>query len=366
MPEQLLGRIIRACSNENEVVVDPFSGSATTLAVAKKLNRRFLGCELSVDYAALGMKRLDSISMGDLLDGAEEPKLSAPKTTTKGAAQRPLFSFHSTATLPKRFPEAAVSLIQAFANVNRGYSADRIVADPVMNQDFQTECGRLAVDGTEAERNRLLFRLRKAGQLKRCGVETEERTAIDWAEMNQFVFASEIAWRQVGDLSSLSLDEILCDPRMAAQFDQLAAKFAPGFAPLHYRWGAMKLRKEGRNARLRAQTYESELCLKKLRSPVQLHDLDFDDVPVGAGVYGIAVPGKQLHFLYAAETSNLQSRLKAHLESDVQRQLWLRGESDISVLYSAVPTIEDHRLARQSLLLKWHKPAWNLVDLLSA
>ncbi len=43
MPEQLLGRIIKACSNDSDIVMDPFSGSATTLAVAKKLNRRFLG-----------------------------------------------------------------------------------------------------------------------------------------------------------------------------------------------------------------------------------------------------------------------------------------------------------------------------------
>ena len=37
MPEQLLGRIIRSCSNPGDLVLDPFSGSATTLAVAKKL-----------------------------------------------------------------------------------------------------------------------------------------------------------------------------------------------------------------------------------------------------------------------------------------------------------------------------------------
>jgi DNA modification methylase len=80
MPEQLLGRILRACSNPEDVVLDPFSGSATTLTVAKKLGRHFLGFELSDDYAKLGRKRIAAADVGDRLEGAEEPKISAPAT----------------------------------------------------------------------------------------------------------------------------------------------------------------------------------------------------------------------------------------------------------------------------------------------
>ncbi|MBN2477286.1 MAG: site-specific DNA-methyltransferase [Pirellulales bacterium] len=80
MPEQLLGRIIRACSNEGDLVLDPFAGSGTTLAVAKKLKRRFLGFELSAEYAQQARKRLARISPGDPLDGAPEPLVSAPDT----------------------------------------------------------------------------------------------------------------------------------------------------------------------------------------------------------------------------------------------------------------------------------------------
>ncbi len=80
MPEQLLGRIIRACSNAGEVVLDPFGGSGTTLAVAKKLGRRFLGFELSNEYAANIRKRLESIQVGDELEGSPEPLVSAPST----------------------------------------------------------------------------------------------------------------------------------------------------------------------------------------------------------------------------------------------------------------------------------------------
>ena len=80
MPEQLLGRIIRACSDPGDVVLDPFGGSGTTLAVAKKLGRSFLGLELSEAYAARIAARLAAIAVGDPLDGAPEPLKSVPAT----------------------------------------------------------------------------------------------------------------------------------------------------------------------------------------------------------------------------------------------------------------------------------------------
>jgi site-specific DNA-methyltransferase (adenine-specific) len=80
MPEQLLGRIIRVCSHEGDLVLDPFSGSATTVAVAKKLGRRWLAFDLSEDYVQRGQARLDSIRVGEPLNGAAEPTMSAPAT----------------------------------------------------------------------------------------------------------------------------------------------------------------------------------------------------------------------------------------------------------------------------------------------
>jgi DNA modification methylase len=80
MPEQLLGRIIRASSDPGDLVLDPFGGSGTTLAVAKKLGRRFLSFELSKQYAARIRARLAAINPGDPLDGAAEPLVSAPNT----------------------------------------------------------------------------------------------------------------------------------------------------------------------------------------------------------------------------------------------------------------------------------------------
>mgnify|MGYP003724899899 CR=1 FL=1 len=81
MPEQLLGRIIRCCCcDEDDLVLDPFAGSGTTLVVAKKLGRRFLGFELSPEYAQQISQRLRKTSEDQPLRGAENPLTSAPST----------------------------------------------------------------------------------------------------------------------------------------------------------------------------------------------------------------------------------------------------------------------------------------------
>lgn len=56
-PEALLDRIIRASSNPGDVVLDPFSGSFTTSAVAIKLNRKAIGIDLNEDYFEIGIRR---------------------------------------------------------------------------------------------------------------------------------------------------------------------------------------------------------------------------------------------------------------------------------------------------------------------
>lgn len=80
MPEQLLGRIIKVSSNEGELVMDPFGGSASTLVVAKKLGRKCVGFDISDDYVERGNARLTQVREGDALEGSPEPLVSAPNT----------------------------------------------------------------------------------------------------------------------------------------------------------------------------------------------------------------------------------------------------------------------------------------------
>ena len=68
-PEALLKRIILASSNPGDIVADFFCGSGTTLAVAEKLGRRWIGCDLSKFAIQVTRKRLlDIHNSKDLLD----------------------------------------------------------------------------------------------------------------------------------------------------------------------------------------------------------------------------------------------------------------------------------------------------------
>jgi adenine specific DNA methylase Mod len=68
-PERLLKRIILASSNENDIVADFFCGTGTTLAVAEKLGRRWIGCDITAQSVHICRKRiLDIKNSNDLLN----------------------------------------------------------------------------------------------------------------------------------------------------------------------------------------------------------------------------------------------------------------------------------------------------------
>ena len=143
MPEQLLARIIRACSNKGDVVLDPFGGSGTTLAVAKKLERQFVGFEFSKEYAKKIEERLASVGEGDEIIGPEDAARSAPATRVgrNGRSQKKPGKTVCTSPVVTRVNatlgqvavangEYATAIAEAFIASHQDYSADRVIADP--------------------------------------------------------------------------------------------------------------------------------------------------------------------------------------------------------------------------------------------
>jgi modification methylase len=60
-PEALLHRVLLASTRPGDIVLDPFFGSGTTGAVAKRLGRRFIGIERDPDYVALARARIAAV-----------------------------------------------------------------------------------------------------------------------------------------------------------------------------------------------------------------------------------------------------------------------------------------------------------------
>ncbi len=61
-PEALLERVLLASTNPGDVILDPFFGSGTTGAVAKRLKRHWIGVEIERSYIALAQNRIDNVS----------------------------------------------------------------------------------------------------------------------------------------------------------------------------------------------------------------------------------------------------------------------------------------------------------------
>ncbi|MEL6662962.1 MAG: site-specific DNA-methyltransferase [Pseudomonadota bacterium] len=82
-PEALLRRILLATSNPGDLIVDPFSGTGTTAAVAKALGRDYVGIEREAEYARLSRARLRAI----------EPMATDDLQTMKSAKAAPRVPF---------------------------------------------------------------------------------------------------------------------------------------------------------------------------------------------------------------------------------------------------------------------------------
>lgn len=85
LPEALLERVVKLSSSEQQVVFDPFTGSGTTLAVAARLKRKWLGTELSKDYAKRAQKRIELIEAGE--EPAKKSRAAGKKVTRKGSSK---------------------------------------------------------------------------------------------------------------------------------------------------------------------------------------------------------------------------------------------------------------------------------------
>ncbi len=375
MPEQLLGRIIRACSQPGDIVIDPFSGSATTLVVAKKLDRQFIGFELSEEYSQRGRERLEGTLVGDKLEGAEDPKVTvASRDEVETKRSRNKKQSRKNVTLEHGFlpgfldlsADEAVDqkLAAAFTLASRGTNVERLILDPTLNSNFQFRCDELEIPGTPEIRNRQLFKLRSDGKLSASPTEKESPDIIGWDTVDPFWHASEIAWRQLSDrFQCYSLEELFCSPSIASEFDALCRQLAPGFSPLEYRLGALRFRSEldrelARAERGIGETSSSPSLDEEVSTPIL--DLDPNGIPCGSGIYRLEHQNGEV--LYIGMTLKLDRRIQNQFSAPSLELLarWLGPAQKLSLRWCEVPIEPTRPLERLLALISKQCPPLNL------
>ena len=247
----------------------------------------------------------------------------------------------------------------AFRLAHQGYSADRVIADPELNDQFIEACTRLGLVGDAGTWNRILLQLRKGGGL--IDVPTISRTTLTWEQCDPFLFASEIALQSILDEATAeSLDDVLCQPEWAAEFDRKCRQLAPGFTSLQYRWGALKLRKHAKTARTRGGVLRPP---GSLGPPESLQTIDLRQLPGTQGVY--VLEDADRNSLYVGATHNLKDRLTRQFDKDRQH-VWKQWGSDLTVQTLSMPSAESDMLAWQSCFARRCQPRMNFRELASA
>jgi len=236
--------------------------------------------------------------------------------------------------LPSSQPQMAL-LAQAYLEVRDGFSIDRVVADPQLDRRFLRRCRELGLAGTDFDLNWKLFNGRKNKYFSDLP-KTKNYTP---SRKDEFEFSSEIAIRYVQEQFhaqkgwEISLDKIICDPDLAEEFDKIAARLAPGFSALDYRWVALGVRKA-------AGRYSSKAQM------VNLPDFDFlgpttsvraSKIPVEQGMYLFRCEDDSI---FIGETDNLRQRIERHFDSGGKMGIpdWLYDCGARTITLGIVPT----------------------------
>jgi site-specific DNA-methyltransferase (adenine-specific) len=158
---------------------------------------------------------------------------------------------------------------------------------------------------------------------------------------------------------------MLCDPAKAAEFDGIAHSFAPGFAPLQYRWGALKLRKEAKRARVRIPEVRSP----ELSQSVLLTNLDLSRVSHSPGLY--VIRSQAGRFLYAGATLSLSERFRRQFQERSVLESWRQLKARRILFTSVNSSVENlaevfgRLLTHQSRLVAVYSPLLN-PDIMAA
>jgi modification methylase len=128
-PESLLARVILASTRPGDVILDPFFGSGTTGAVARRLGRHFVGVERDADYAEIARGRIAAVApLPDEALAMSKPKRSEPRIPFGSLIERGLIQPGDTLTCSRRRHAATVRIDGTLASGQAAGSIHKVGA----------------------------------------------------------------------------------------------------------------------------------------------------------------------------------------------------------------------------------------------
>jgi len=308
----------------------------------------------SEQYRTVSKMRLQLMKKTGVEKGATPEKsgrvlLRLPKALHKALqveASREGVSLNQLATsklampLRERMDLNVYVIADAYSKVFDGYSTDRVVIDPELNAKFLAECRKGGLTSDDYHINHALLDIRKSGkaELPKATKKTEFR------DYDEYIFAAEIAIRILQRSKGVTLDQILCDPMLALEFDRIAKQLAPAQTALKLRCAALNLRKTRRLGPTDRTPIENVNLVTA--GPMKL--VRPGDLPTVPGVYSFFDTNRPL---FAGGTDNLQHRIELHFSGRLPK--WLGVEDDLSCALKYAPMPNDKGKERDAWLRRF-------------
>jgi hypothetical protein len=229
------------------------------------------------------------------------------------------------------------SIAAAFEDVRHGLSPDRLLADPELTEKFLKRCRAYGVTAPAGEINRRLLRFRKSPpkgvKLKKTSVRAESHNH------GAYLFAAELASRQLQYRYGASIDDILAEPLIGAEFDRMASEIAPGRSPVEYRLAALYVRKVMRVCETddlgqfaKADVAEIDVKLHQLGSLAEITD---ESVPAEPGIFALTEVAATSRDLYITKNPDLRLGIapfrNPHVFDVLGNHLWVPDLGRIQV-----------------------------------
>ena len=256
---------------------------------------------------------------------------------------------------------------QAFLEVRKDRKSSEVyVADPDKNAIFLRRCRKLGVKASDYTINTTLYNARKNRLL--TGLNSERTSS----HHESFAFACEFAATELRYTKGVSIDDIICDPLLAAAFDAIAGRISPGHTSFEYRWGILSIRKASGSKQLgrKASGSKKKVAIAASFTPIEMPDLTkgfrliidpLETIPEESGVY---VLSERENPIYAAGTESLRQGVSLYRQPNVfaaiTDKFWRPKQDEFTVAYATVLQSSKLKGIEQKLIEEW-QPVFNVA-----